>query len=43
MMCHVASGPEPINHDVKVELVKAGPERCWSKEGSFQSMFRVVK
>jgi len=43
MICHVASWPEPINHDITVELVKAGRERYQNKEGPFQSMFQVVK
>jgi len=34
MICHVAIWPEPINHDINVELVKAGPVRYWNKEGT---------
>jgi len=43
MICHVASWPKPINHDIRVELVKSGPERYRNKQGLFQSMFRVIK
>jgi len=42
MMCHVASWLEPINHDIRVELVEAGLERYRIK-GLFQSVFRVIK
>jgi len=43
MMCHVASWLEPINHGIRVEIVKSGLERYRNKEGPFQSMFRVIK
>jgi len=43
MICHVASWPEPINHDISFELVKAGRERYRNKEEPFQSMIRVIK
>jgi len=32
-----------MNHDIRVELVKAVPERYRNKEGPFQLMFRVIK
>jgi len=38
----VASWPEPINHNIRVELVKAGPERHRKKDGLFQSIIRVI-
>jgi len=40
--CTVAGWPESINHDISVEIVKAGSERYRNK-GPFQSMFRVTK
>ena len=43
MICHVASWPKPINHDIRVELAKSGPERYRNKKGPSQSMFRVIK
>jgi len=43
MMCHVARWLEPINHGIRVEIVKSGLERYRNKEGPFQSMFRVIK
>jgi len=43
MMCHVASWLEPINHGIRVELVKSGLKRYRNKEGTLQSMFRVIK
>jgi len=43
MMCHVASWLEPINHGIRVELVKAGLESYRNKDGPLQSMFRVIK
>jgi len=35
MICRVVSWPEPINHGVSVELVRAGRERYRNKEVSF--------
>jgi len=32
----------PIKHNIRVELVKAGLERYWKKDGLFQSMIRVI-
>jgi len=32
-----------MNHDIRVELVKAGPVRYRNKEGPFQSMFRFTQ
>jgi len=42
-MGHVASWLEPINHGIRVELVKSGLERYRDKEGPLQSLFRVIK
>ena len=39
----VASWPEVINHELRVELVKAGPEKYQNKEGPFSSSHRTVK
>ena len=39
----VASWPEVINHQLRVELVKAGPEKYQNKEGPFASSHRTVK
>jgi len=43
MICHVASWPESMNHDTRVELVKAGPVRYRNKEGPFQAKFRFIQ
>ena len=39
----VASWPEVINHELRVELVKAGPEKYQNEEGPFASSHRTVK
>ena len=39
----VVSWPEPTNHDVSVELVKAAPERYLNTKGPFLSMVRFTK
>jgi len=38
----VVSWPEPVNHNIRVELVKAGPEKYRNKDGLFQSMIRAI-
>jgi len=42
-MCHVVRWLEPINKEIKVELVKAGLETYRNIEGPLKSMFRVIK
>ena len=39
----VASWPEVIDHQLKVELVKAGPEKYQNKKGPFASSHRTIK
>ena len=39
----VATWPEVINHELRVELVQAGPEKHQNKEGLFASSHRTVK
>ena len=39
----VATWPEVITHYIKVEMVKAGPEKYQNKEGSFKIENRVIK
>ena len=39
----VATWPEVINHELRVELVQAGPEKHQNKEGPFASSHRTVK
>ena len=39
----VASWPEVIDHQLRVELVKAGPEKYQNKEGPFTSSYRTIK
>ena len=39
----VASWPEIIDHQLRVELVKAGPEKYQNKEGPFASSHRTIK
>ena len=38
----VATWPEVINYYMKVEMVKAGPERYHNKEGQFKPTIRVI-
>ena len=38
----VLSWPAPVNHNIRVELVKAGPEKYRNKDGLCQSMIRVI-
>ena len=38
----VASWPEVINHELRFELVKAGPEKYQNKEGPLASSHRTV-
>ena len=38
----VVNWPEPINHNIRVELVKSGPERFWNIDGLFHSKIRVI-
>ena len=39
----VASWPEIIDHQLRVELVKAGPEKYQNKEGPFASNHRTIE
>ena len=39
----VATWPEVITHYMRVEIVKAGPERCRNKERPFKPAIRVIK
>ena len=39
----VATCPEVITHYMRVEMVKAGPERYHNKEGPFKPAIRVIK
>ena len=39
----VASWPEVIDHQLKVELVKAGPQKYQNKKGSFAFNHRAIK
>ena len=39
----LAIWPEVITHYMKVEMVKAGPERYQNKEGPFKPAIRVIK
>ena len=39
----VATWPEVITYYMKVEMVKAGPERYQNKEGPFKTAIRVLK
>ncbi|CAK8688329.1 unnamed protein product [Clavelina lepadiformis] len=39
----VASWPEVIDHHLRVELVKAGPEKYQNKDGPFASSSRIIK
>ena len=39
----VATWPEVITYYMKVEMVKAGPERYQNKEGPFKPAIRVIK
>ena len=39
----VASWPEVIDHQLRVELVKAGPEKYQNKEGPFAFNHRTIK
>ena len=40
---NVATWPEMITHHMRVEMVKAGPERYQNKEGPIKSAIRVIK
>ena len=35
--------PEGITHYMRIEMVKAGPERYLNKEGPFNPAIRVIK
>ena len=39
----VASWPEVIKHQLRVELVKAGPEKYQNKEGPFGFSHRIME
>ena len=39
----VATWPEVITHYMRVEMVKAGPERYLNKEGLFKPAIRIIK
>ena len=40
---NVATWPEVIAHYMRVEMVKAGPERYQNKEGQFKPAIRVIR
>ena len=39
----VATWPEVITHYMRVEMVKAGPERYQNKEGPFKPAIKIIK
>ena len=39
----MATWPEVVTHYIRVEMVKAGPERYQNKEGPFKPAIRVIK
>ena len=39
----VATWPEVITHNMRVEMLKAGPEKYQNKEGLFKPAIRVIK
>ena len=39
----VATWPEVITYNMKVEMVKAGPERIQNKEGPLKPAIRVIR
>ena len=39
----VATWPEVLTHNMRVEMIKLGPERFQNKEGPFKPAIRVIK
>ena len=39
----VATWPEVLTHNMRVEMIKLGPERFQNKEGAFKPAIRVIK
>ena len=39
----VATWPEVLTHNMKIEMIKLGPERLQNKEGPFKPAIRVIK
>ena len=39
----VATWPEVLTHNMRVEMIKLGPERFQNKEGPFEPAIRVIK
>ena len=39
----VATWPEVLTHNMRVEMIKLGPERFKNKEGPFKPAIRVIK
>ena len=40
---NVATWPEVLTHNMRVEMIKLGPERFQNKEGPFKPAIRVIK